>query len=89
MIGVVKPSPQAQFIEKAMDIAAGQQRQVHMSRKDQKNVQTPTKQSPDKVVDVPMDVVSPSATVEGSWRMVEVARVIPQELVKRSGELRC
>ena len=80
------PHPQSQFIEKAMDVPAGQQRQVHMSRTVQKNVQTPTKQSLGKVVDVPMDVASPSATAEGSWRHVEVARVIPQELVKPSRE---
>ena len=86
MTGVVKPSPQGQFIEKAMGIPAGQQRQVHMSRTVQKNVQTPTKQSPDKEVDVPMDVASPIPTAGGSCRMVEVARVIPQERTKPAGE---
>ena len=78
--------PQSQFIEKAMDAPAGQQRQVHMSRTVQKNVQTPSKQSPGKMVDVSMDVASPSARAEGSRRLVEVARVIPQELVKPAGE---
>ena len=38
------------------------------------------------MVGVPMDVASPSATAEGSRRLVEVARVIPQELVKPAGE---
>ena len=80
------PHPQSQFIEKAMDASAGQQRQVHMSRTVQKNVQTSTKQSPGKMVDVPMDMASPSATAKSSWGLVEVARVIPQELVKPSGE---
>ena len=80
------PHPQSQFIEKAIDAPAGQQRQVHMSRTVQKNVQTPSKQSPGKMVDVSMDVASPSATAESSRRLVEVARVIPQELVKPAGE---
>ena len=43
-------------------------------------------QSLTKVVDVPVDVASKSATVEGSCRMVEVASVIPQERIKPAGE---
>ena len=84
-VGVVKPRPQRQVIEKAMDIPAGQQRQVHMSRTVQKNVQTP-KQSPDKVVNIPINIASSSAPVKVSWRVVEVARVIPQERIKPAGE---
>ena len=81
-------APQSQFIEKAMDIPAGQQKQVHMSRTVQKNVQTSAKQrnpkqSPDEVLDVPMDMASPSATVEVAQKMVEVPRVIPHERMLR------
>ena len=57
--------PQSQFIEKAMDVPAGQQKQVHMSR---------------------MDLASSSATADGSRRLVEVARVIPQERIKPARE---
>ena len=79
--------PQGQSIEKAMDIPAAQQRQMHMSHTVQKNGQTPTKQSPNKMVAFPVHVASASATVEGSWRMVEVARVISQERITPAGEI--
>ena len=69
-----------------MDTPAAQQRQMHTSCTMQKNAETPTKQSPDKVVDVTTDMASPSATVEGARKMVEVARVSPHELVKPTGE---
>ena len=43
------------------------------------------KRFPDKVVDVTMDMASPSTTVEVARKTVEVARVIPQERIKPAG----
>ena len=52
----------------------------------QMNVETTRKQSPNKVVDVSMNVANPSATVEVALKVVEVARVIPHEsMLKLAG----
>ena len=79
-------SPHVQFVDKVVNVPAMAQRQVPSAQKVQNNCEISTKQSLDKVVDVPAGTASPSVTIEGTRRLVEVARVIPQELVKPAGE---
>ena len=71
-------SPQVQSAERVVEMPIAHQGQLqHMSSTVKRNVETTRKQSPDGVVVIPMDMASPSATVEVAQKMAEVARVIP------------